>query len=615
MADKPHPFPLKVKSADLPSDLMPRLLVMGVGGAGCNAVDNMIRSNLQGVDFIACNTDAQALSETLADRRIQLGPTITKGLGAGSQEHVGKAAAEESIDEIREMMRDHNMVFVTAGMGGGTGTGASPIIAKVARDMGILTIGVVTRPFNFEGPRRARAAKNGIEALEKVVDTMIVIPNQNLFLVADNSTTFVEAFNMADDVLYTAVRGVTDLIVLPGLVNLDFADIQVIMKETGQAMMGTGEVEGEDRASRAAEAAISNPLLESSSIKGAKGLLINITGGSDLMLNEVDEVANLIRAEVPSDCFTIFGSALDENLNGKIRVYVVATGMNLQGTEHEREQSARKDSAAPSTTQNIPPSHDNAAVSDKSLMGEVAAEEPPSPDSSDGDSSDDFSAEADLVEQTELSLSDQPTAEISDVSTVSESNADQPPPPEEDLSKLEIPSLFKRIAEAEAAEKAQQDTLPPTSQPQSSQYQPSQLQPESTVSSTDATSMASFLPHQPAADAGPQTSALPPAPAKMGKRETDEPDWNKLIPIASDPSENAPEPKRSSRSDGSSSQRSATTPAAEAPSETAAHPQTTTDPFLLSARESMTRDMQLPNTDKPSKGLFGKISRFFNSGN
>lgn len=311
------------------NELRPRIIVIGVGGAGGNAVNNMIRSNLEGVSFIVANTDAQALEQSLVEtgNRIQLGANITQGLGAGSKPEVGCAAAEESSDEIMRFINGANMVFITAGMGGGTGTGAAPVIARAARDAGILTVGVVTKPFSFEGSNRAKAAEKGIDELQQYVDTLLVIPNQNLFRLANENTTFADAFKMADNVLYSGVRGVTDLMIMPGLINLDFADIRAVMSEMGKAMMGTGEAEGERRALDAAEAAISNPLLDDVSLQGASGVLINITGGFDMTLYEVDEAANRIREEVETDANIIFGSTFDERLNGKVRVSVVATGI------------------------------------------------------------------------------------------------------------------------------------------------------------------------------------------------------------------------------------------------------------------------------------------------
>ncbi len=318
------------------TDFTPRITVIGVGGGGTNAVDNMIALNLQGVDFVVANTDAQQLVHSRADRRIQLGPHITQGLGAGAKPEIGRAAAEEAADELYRHLDGAHMVFITAGMGGGTGTGAAPVIARMARERNILTVGVVTKPFGFEGVRRARSADQGIEELQQYVDTLIVIPNQNLFRMANERTTWKDAFKMADQVLYMGVRGVTDLMMVHGLVNLDFADIRTVMAEMGKAMMGTGEADGENRAIRAAEAAINNPLLEDTSMAGARGLLINITGGDDLTLFEVDQAANRIREEVDEEANVIFGSAVDESLTGRIRVSVVATGIDSQKTEQQR---------------------------------------------------------------------------------------------------------------------------------------------------------------------------------------------------------------------------------------------------------------------------------------
>jgi len=313
-------------------EMKPRITVFGVGGAGGNAVNNMITAGLQGVDFVVANTDAQALTMSKAERIIQMGAQVTEGLGAGSQPEVGRAAAEEVIDEIRDHLSGAHMVFVTAGMGGGTGTGAAPVVAKVARELGILTVGVITKPFHFEGQRRMRFAEAGISELQKVVDTLLIIPNQNLFRVANEKTTFADAFAMADQVLYSGVACITDLMVKEGLINLDFADVRAVMREMGKAMMGTGESSGEKRALTAAEAAISNPLIDDASMKGAKGLLISITGGKDLKLYEVDEAATRIREEVDPDANIIVGATFDESLEGIVRVSVVATGIDNTGT-------------------------------------------------------------------------------------------------------------------------------------------------------------------------------------------------------------------------------------------------------------------------------------------
>ena len=309
-------------------DLKPRITVFGVGGAGGNAVNNMIEKALDGVDFVVANTDAQALQQSASPNKVQLGVKVTEGLGAGARPTVGASAAEESIEQIVDHLAGAHMCFITAGMGGGTGTGAAPIIAQAARELGVLTVGVVTKPFQFEGAKRMRQAEDGVEALQKVVDTLIIIPNQNLFRLANEKTTFTEAFSLADDVLYQGVKGVTDLMVRPGLINLDFADVRAVMDEMGKAMMGTGEGEGEDRAIQAAEKAIANPLLDEISLRGAKGVLINITGAHDLTLFELDEAANRIREEVDPEANIIVGSTLDTAMEGVMRVSVVATGID-----------------------------------------------------------------------------------------------------------------------------------------------------------------------------------------------------------------------------------------------------------------------------------------------
>jgi cell division protein FtsZ len=312
------------------SEMKARIIVLGVGGAGGNAVNNMIESGLEGVDFVVANTDAQALAQSQCSRRIQLGAGTTEGLGAGAQPDIGRAGAEESMNEIMDQLSGSHMVFIAAGMGGGTGTGAAPVIARAVREAGILTVGVVTKPFALEGDRRMRVAEKGIAELQQFVHTLIIIPNQNLFRVANDRTTMAQAFAMADEVLHAGVRGVTDLIVQPGLINLDFADIKAVITEMGKAMMGTGEAEGEDRAQRAADMAISNPLLDDVTMKGAKGVLINITGGPDLMLFEVEQAANRIRAEVDPDANIIFGNTILPEMEGQIRVSVVATGIDAE---------------------------------------------------------------------------------------------------------------------------------------------------------------------------------------------------------------------------------------------------------------------------------------------
>ncbi|MEO5619810.1 MAG: cell division protein FtsZ, partial [Cypionkella sp.] len=328
------------------AELKPRITVFGVGGAGGNAVNNMIEKNLEGVEFVVANTDAQALQQSKATSKIQMGLKVTEGLGAGARPTVGAAAAEETIEEIVDHLAGAHMCFITAGMGGGTGTGAAPIIAQAARELGVLTVGVVTKPFQFEGNKRMKQAEDGIAALQKVVDTLIIIPNQNLFRLANERTTFTEAFAMADDVLYQGVKGVTDLMVRPGLINLDFADVRAVMDEMGKAMMGTGEASGENRAVEAAEKAIANPLLDEISLHGAKGVLINITGGYDLTLFELDEAANIIREKVDPDANIIVGSTLDTSLEGVLRVSVVATGIDAT-VSHADNPVARRSMAEP----------------------------------------------------------------------------------------------------------------------------------------------------------------------------------------------------------------------------------------------------------------------------
>jgi cell division protein FtsZ len=349
---------IKLRAPEV-QELKPRIAVLGVGGAGGNAVNNMITAKLEGVSFFVANTDAQALALSQAERKIQLGAKLTEGLGAGAKPEVGRGAAEESLPEILNYLSDAHMVFITAGMGGGTGTGAAPVIARAVREQGILTVGVVTKPFHFEGDKRMKVAEYGIEEMQNYVDTLIVIPNQNLFRIANERTTFAQAFSMADEVLHCGVRGITDLIVMPGLINRDFADIKTVMSEMGKAMMGTGEMGGDGRALRAAEAAISNPLLDDVSMKGARAVLVNVTGGADLMLFEVDEAVNRIRAEVDPDANILFGSALSENMEGKVRVSVVATGIEaedcLRATPdnvqrlHPRRKAADIDTPVPIT--------------------------------------------------------------------------------------------------------------------------------------------------------------------------------------------------------------------------------------------------------------------------
>ena len=356
--------------------LKPRITVVGVGGAGGNAVNNMITSHLEGVEFVVANTDAQALAQSLSERRTQMGVSITEGLGAGSRPDIGRAAAEETIDEIVEHLTGSNMVFITAGLGGGTGTGAAPVIAQVAREQGILTVAVVTKPFQFEGIHRMQIAEEGLAELQQYVDTLIIIPNQNLFRVANDKTTFADAFKMADDVLSSGVRGVTDLMVMPGLINLDFADVRTVMAEMGKAMMGTGEAEGERRAIDAAESAISNPLLDDVTMVGARGVLINITGGYDMTLFEVDEAANRIREEVDPEANIIFGSTFDDSLAGRMRVSVVATGITANGEAIVRPVPVETASRGASVPKYLDPTAENADEPVDRITGEpVAAEE------------------------------------------------------------------------------------------------------------------------------------------------------------------------------------------------------------------------------------------------
>ena len=360
---------INLKAPEL-RELKPRIIVVGVGGAGGNAVNNMIVSGLSGVDFVVANTDAQALASSRADRVIQMGLQVTEGLGAGSKPEVGRAAAEEAMEEIRDHLSGAHMAFVTAGMGGGTGTGAAPVVARVARELGILTVGVVTKPFHFEGMRRMRLADGGIAELQKCVDTLIVIPNQNLFRVANEKTTFADAFAMADQVLYSGVACITDLMVKEGLINLDFADVRSIMSEMGKAMMGTGEASGERRAVLAAEAAIANPLLDETSMKGARGLLISITGGNDLTLYEVDEAASRIRQEVDEDANIILGATFDAALDGVVRVSVVATGIDKASIDQIEPVAAPPRAEAAARARIVPP---------RPLPNAIPAEEPAEP--------------------------------------------------------------------------------------------------------------------------------------------------------------------------------------------------------------------------------------------
>ena len=385
---------INISIQDVAHNLHPKITVLGVGGSGGNAVNNMINANLEGVDFLIANTDAQALQNSKCSNKIQLGLNSTKGLGAGMRPDIGKQAAEEAIQDLSEKFEGSHMLFIAAGMGGGTGTGAAPVIAKLAREKGILTVGVVTKPFHFEGSQRMKLAEKGIDELQQYVDTLLTIPNQNLFRIANEKTTFSDAFKMADDVLYAGVRGVTDLMVQPGMINLDFSDIKTVMSEMGKAMMGTGEAQGEGRAIAAAEAAIANPLIDDVSLKGAKGLIINITGGKDITLYEVDEAANRIKQEVDEDANIIYGTTCDDRLEGLVRVSIVATGIdaNMKFSSKPIENFAsininnelyKNDTVLDDTSITIPDvieessKNENIEVDDKNLKDEIISNDEP----------------------------------------------------------------------------------------------------------------------------------------------------------------------------------------------------------------------------------------------
>ena len=423
-------------------ELKPKIAVIGVGGAGGNAIANMIAANVEGVDFIVANTDAQSLNSSVAEHRIQLGPDITQGLGAGSRPEVGRAAAEETLDQVKAALDGAHMCFIAAGMGGGTGTGAAPVIAQAAREMNILTVGVVTKPFTFEGTRRMRSADAGIEELQKNVDTLIVIPNQNLFLVANPNTTFKEAFLLADEVLQQGVRGITDLMVMPGLINLDFADVRSVMHEMGKAMMGTGEAEGDGRALEAAEKAIANPLLDGVSMKGAKGVIVSITGGEDMRLMEVDEAANHIRELVDPDANIIWGSAFNENLEGKIRVSVVATGIDTDGAEQ----------AAPSRGFAFPSSRPAAKAEPEFAREPEAEQQADAPEAS---------PVADLPEADREESSKKQPLDLSSADAVDEpdeTERSEPEPPKADEPKFQRKPLFGNRNEPVAPASAESES-------------------------------------------------------------------------------------------------------------------------------------------------------------
>ncbi|MEM1391603.1 MAG: cell division protein FtsZ [Pseudomonadota bacterium] len=445
------------------TELKPRIIVIGVGGAGGNAVDNMIESNLQGVEFYVANTDAQAMTRSKTQNRVQLGLETTRGLGAGARPEIGEASAEESLEDINEVLDGANMVFVAAGMGGGTGTGAAPVIAKAAHDRGILTIGVLTKPFGFEGAHRMKTAESGLEKMKEAVDTLIVVPNQNLFRIANERTTFSEAFRMADDVLFCGVKGITDLMIMPGLINLDFADVRTIMKGMGTAMMGMGEGEGEGRAMEAARCAIDNPLLDDVSLAGAKGVLINITGGYDMTLFELDEAANEIRRQVDEDANIILGSTFEPELDGRIRVSVVAAG--LEEAEQAQAEPDQTDTALspspaivnpllqaiPPTTaamepdarpdfagRNLPPAHMPRSEGTETIAADAAlTESGDGSEASQAGFSNLFGWRREAAEQADNETGDEPIISSPD---------DHPKPAAFDDADLEIPAFLRRSA-------------------------------------------------------------------------------------------------------------------------------------------------------------------------
>ena len=486
-------------------ELRPRITVVGVGGAGCNAVNNMINADLEGVDFLVANTDGQALAHSKASRKIQLGSAITQGLGAGSKPEIGRAAAEESLAEVMAELADCNMVFITAGMGGGTGTGAAPVIARAARERGILTVGVITKPFEFEGQRRMKQAEDGIEELQAYVDTLIIIPNQNLFRLANERTTFADAFHMADTVLHQGVCGVTDLMIKPGLINLDFADIRAVMGEMGKAMMGTGEASGESRATQAAEAAINNPLLDDTTMKGAHAVLINITGGMDMTLFEVDEAANRIRKEVDTDATIIFGSAFDERLEGVMRVSVVATGISAA------TQSLNKPSLAADQpiAANVRPS--------TIVPNPVASFLPATPAVAEAPTADDASPIADTSASFDTASADSAAAEhVVDATTAETNNADIEASETED--QLDIDDA---IAKAEAVTETQetvnlQEDTAIVAEPELTASAPAEITAD--TADADAGPRLGFIPAQ--ATSLPDADSVPEAIDTPAKRPT-----------------------------------------------------------------------------------------------
>ena len=486
-------------------ELRPRITVVGVGGAGCNAVNNMINADLEGVDFLVANTDGQALAHSKASRKIQLGSAITQGLGAGSKPEIGRAAAEESLAEVMAELADCNMVFITAGMGGGTGTGAAPVIARAARERGILTVGVITKPFEFEGQRRMKQAEDGIEELQAYVDTLIIIPNQNLFRLANERTTFADAFHMADTVLHQGVCGVTDLMIKPGLINLDFADIRAVMGEMGKAMMGTGEASGESRATQAAEAAINNPLLDDTTMKGAHAVLINITGGMDMTLFEVDEAANRIRKEVDTDATIIFGSAFDERLEGVMRVSVVATGINAA------TQSLNKPSLAADRpiAANVRPS--------TIVPSPVASFLPATPAVAEAPTADDASPIADTSASFDTASADSATAQGAfDATTAETNNADIEASETDD--QLDIDDAIAKaeaVTETQETDNLHEDTAI-VAEPALTASAPAEIRAD--TANADAGPRLGFIPAQ--ATSLPDADSVPEAIDTPAKRPT-----------------------------------------------------------------------------------------------
>ena len=486
-------------------ELRPRITVVGVGGAGCNAVNNMINADLEGVDFLVANTDGQALAHSKASRKIQLGSAITQGLGAGSKPEIGRAAAEESLAEVMAELADCNMVFITAGMGGGTGTGAAPVIARAARERGILTVGVITKPFEFEGQRRMKQAEDGIEELQAYVDTLIIIPNQNLFRLANERTTFADAFHMADTVLHQGVCGVTDLMIKPGLINLDFADIRAVMGEMGKAMMGTGEASGESRATQAAEAAINNPLLDDTTMKGAHAVLINITGGMDMTLFEVDEAANRIRKEVDTDATIIFGSAFDERLEGVMRVSVVATGINAA------TQSLNKPSLAADRpiAANVRPS--------TIVPSPVASFLPATPAVAEAPTADDASPIADTSASFDTASADSAAAQGAvDATTAKTNNADIEASETDD--QLDIDDAIAKaeaVTETQETDNLQEDTAI-VAEPELTASAPAEITAD--TADADAGPRLGFIPAQ--ATSLPDADSVPEAIDTPAKRPT-----------------------------------------------------------------------------------------------